>query len=136
MKTRSYCEMIKFGSFEDRYEYLKLNGRVGDTTFGGHRYVNQEFYHSDPWLSVRDKAIIRDNGCDLGIEGRDIEGSIIVHHIVPITLDDIIEMRPHVLDLNNLVCVTKRTHDAIHYGDKSLLLQLPPERFPGDTKLW
>lgn len=136
MTTRSYSGMSKLESFEDRYNYLKLNGRVGDQTFGGRRYLNQEFYHSDEWLSVRDKVIIRDDGCDLGIEGRDIEGPILVHHMIPITDDDIIEMRPHVLDMNNLVCVSLQTHNAIHYGDESLLLRLPPERFPGDTKLW
>ncbi len=119
---RSYSEMIKFTTYLERFEYLKLKGKVGDETFGYSRYLNQRFYHTPEWKEARDKVIIRDNGCDLGIWDRKIRDRILIHHINPITEDDILNRNPMVFDLENLVCVSKKTHDAIHYGDSSLLI--------------
>lgn len=128
--------MLEFSNFIDRYNYLKLTGVVGAATFGGHRHVNQMLYKSDEWLEIRDEVIRRDNGCDLGIPGREINEKILIHHINPITLDDILNRHPWVFDLNNLICTSKRTHDAIHYGDSSLLLQDPIVRNQNDTCPW
>lgn len=122
MMDRSYSEMIKFATYLERFEYLKLKGKVGDETFGYSRYLNQRFYHTPEWKEARDKVIIRDNGCDLGIWDRQIRDRILIHHINPITEDDILNRNPMVFDLENLVCVSKKTHDVIHYGDSSLLI--------------
>ena len=134
MKT--YQELISFATFEDRFNYLKLSGAVGDETFGSRRWVNQIFYKSPEWLSFRDRVIRRDNGCDLGIEGREIFGPIIIHHINPITLDDIVERDPKVFDMNNVISTMHSTHNAIHYGDVNNLILDPVERKANDTCPW
>ena len=134
MKT--YSEMCQYRNFIDRYEYLKNTSFVGDETFGGSRYLNQNFYRSSKWKRIRDKVIIRDNGCDLAIEDRVIYGKLIVHHINPITVEDVLNMNSNVFDLENLVCVSFDTHQAIHYGDDKLLFKDPIQRFPNDTAPW
>lgn len=136
MKHRSYSELRQLSTFKERYDYLKLNGRVGAETFGYDRYVNQRFYHSTEWKHIRDQIIIRDNGCDLGVEGYDIHSRIYIHHLNPMTVDDIGQSRQMILDLDNLICVSFDTHQAIHFGDESLLPQLPIERTSGDTCPW
>lgn len=133
---RTYSELIKFTTFEERYLYLKLDGKVGEETFGFRRWVNQKFYHSDEWLSFRDTIIIRDNGCDLGVFGFDIFGSILIHHLTPITYEDIINQNPMVFDPENVISTKLSTHNAIHYGDKDLLIGLPIERTKNDTCPW
>lgn len=133
---KSYRELIHLKTFEERFEYLMLGGVVGRETFGYERYINQTFYHSIEWRHVRRDVIVRDNGCDLGILGREIFGKIIVHHINPIMVEDIELSKDCIFDMNNLICVSHVTSNAIHYGDKSLLIQLPKERKSGDTKLW
>lgn len=137
MMNKCYSELARLETFEERYEYLRLAGIVGKETFGSDRYLNQEFYRKDKeWLSVRNKIIIRDNGCDLGIEGREMCSGIIVHHINPIIVDDIINRDPKLFDPENLICVSDRTHKAIHYGDNSLLIKDPIERTKNDTCPW
>ena len=137
MKIRTYEELSKLKTFEERYEYLKLDGSVGEETFGFDRYLNQKFYKYDPdWKKVRDEVIFRDNGCDLGIEGREINGLILVHHMNPITKDDILKRSKFLLDPEYLICTIKNTHDAIHYGDESLLPMEPIERSLNDTCPW
>ena len=134
---RTYSELITLPKFEERYEYLKLNGVVGEETFGFNRYLNQEFYQRDKeWLRIRDYVIIRDQGCDLGIEGREIRGKIIVHHMNPITKDDLLERTEFLLNPEYLICTLKSTHDAIHYGDENLLMKGPVERKANDTCPW
>lgn len=133
---RTYSELILIPTFEERYKYLRLGGKVGEDTFGFDRYLNQIFYKDPEWLSVRDDVIFRDNGCDLGIEGREIYGRILVHHINPITKDDILNRAHKLFDLENLICTSKLTHDAIHYGDDSILFKDPIERRPNDTCPW
>lgn len=134
MKT--YSELVKLETFDERYEYLKLNGRVGEDTFGSKRYLNQMLYKSDEWKSIRNKIIVRDNGCDLGIKGRDLDSKVIVHHINPITIEDVLNRNPKVFDKNNLITVSHMTHEAIHYGDESLLVLDPVERRKNDTCPW
>lgn len=137
MKTKSYEELSKIDDFEKRYEYLKLNGKVSEETFGHARYLNQDFYKRDPdWLQVRDEVIIRDDGCDLGIKGRTITGCIFVHHINPITKEQIIAKDRSLYDPNNLICCSKRTHDAIHYSSSDLLIKDPITRTKNDTCPW
>lgn len=133
---RTYSELIKLKTFEERYKYLKLGGYVGRSTFGFDRYLNQMLYTSSRWRSLRDHIIIRDNACDLGIKDREILSKIIIHHMNPITPDDIRHARDHVFDPEFLICTSSNTHNAIHFGDESLLYRLPPERKPGDTSLW
>ena len=133
---KTYSELITFPTFEKRYRYLRIGGRVGEETFGFDRYLNQEFYRSKEWKSVRDFVIVRDNGCDLGIEGRDILGKILVHHMNPLTMDDILSRSKFLLDPEYLICTVKNTHDAIHYGDESLLIKDPIERRKNDTCPW
>lgn len=133
---RSYSELKKLKTFKERFEYLKLDGSVGFETFGYDRYLNQVFYRSDPWKKVRDIVIIRDNGCDLGIEGYDIFDKAIVHHMNPITTEDIENRNPDLLNPEFLITVSFNTHNAITYGSEDLLVMEPTERFPGDTKLW
>lgn len=118
---RSYSELIKLNTFEERFNYLKLDGRIGDETFGFDRYFNQKLYHSLEWERVRREVIIRDNGCDLGISDREIFGKIIIHHMNPISLEDIENHNPDILNPEYLISTAKETHDAIHYGDDSLL---------------
>lgn len=138
MSIRTYSELITLPTFEERYRYLRLGGRVGEETFGFDRYLNQLLYTSDQWRAVRDKTIIRDEGCDLAMPDREIVGKqrIIVHHMNPITVEDILEGNPAVFDLEYLICTIKNTHDAIHYGDESLLIKAPVERFKNDTCPW
>lgn len=136
MIIRTYSELIKLPTFEERYEYLKLDGKVGEETFGFDRYINQEFYRSNEWLKVRDFVIVRDGGCDLAIEDREIVGKILVHHMNPITIDDILNRSKFLLDPEYLISTIKNTHDAIHYGDSSLLITAPIERRKNDTCPW
>lgn len=136
MRRRSYSELRQLSTFKERYDYLKLNGRVGAETFGYNRYVNQRFYRSTEWKHIRDQIIIRDNGCDLGVEGYDLHSRIYIHHLNPMTVDDIDQGRQMILDPDNLICVSFDTHQAIHFGDESLLPQLPIERISGDTCPW
>lgn len=136
--TKSYLELIQFQLYLERLEYLMLYGRIGEDTFGHSRYINQAFYKSDEWKKVRNEVIIRDCGCDLGIEGLHIKNGII-HHINPITLDDILERRPCLFDKNNLILVSKKTHDIIHYAHSIEGIESvhePVIRMPNDTKLW
>ena len=136
MIIRTYSKLIELPTFEERYRYLRIGGTVGEETFGFERYLNQEFYKSDEWKSVRRQVIIRDNGCDLGMEDREIYGRIIVHHMNPITIDDLIQRSDFLLNPEYLICTVKATHDAIHYGDESLLLKPPVERTKNDTCPW
>lgn len=138
MNIRTYSELIKLPTFEERYRYLRLEGRVGEETFGFDRYLNQQFYKSDEWLAVRDYVIVRDNGCDLAMEDREIRGRsrILVHHMNPVTKEDILRRSEHLLDPEYLICTIKNTHDAIHYGDESLLILPPVERTRNDTCPW
>ena len=136
MTIRTYSELITLPTFEERYKYLRLGGVVGKETFGFDRYLNQIFYKDKEWLRVRDDVIIRDNGCDLGIEDRRVYGRILVHHINPITKDDILNRSRKLFDLENLICTSKLTHDAIHYGDDSILFKDPIERTKNDTCPW
>jgi len=133
---RTYSELSRLKTFDERFEYLKLDGKVAQPTFGFERYLNQLFYTSAPWREARDKVIIRDNGCDLGLDGYEIFGRIYVHHMNPITAEDIRLRRPWILDPEFLICVSWDTHQAITFGDKNLLTKLMVERRPGDTKLW
>ena len=134
--TKRYSELIKLPTFEERFEYLKLDGRVGKETFGWDRIFNQSFYHSPEWKALRRDVIIRDNGCDLGIEDREIFDKIIVHHINPLTKEQLLNLDPCIFDMENLISCSHNTHNAIHYGDKSLLPQDPIERRPFDTCPW
>lgn len=136
MIVRTYSELIKLQSFEERFEYLKLNGRVCKETFGFDRYINQIFYKSKEWQTVRDTVIIRDNGCDLGLHDREIRGRILIHHMNPISKEDILRRSDAILNPEYLICTTKNTHNAIHYGDISLLMRDPIERKPNDTCPW
>ena len=136
MNIRTYSDLSKLTTFEDRYNYLRLNGFVGQETFGFDRYLNQVFYKSAKWRSVRDFVIVRDNGCDLGIEGREIYGKIIIHHMNPITIQDIEQESDFLLDPEFLISTVHETHNAIHYGDENLLIRMPIERKPNDTCPW
>lgn len=136
MDIKTYSDLVRLNTFEERFNYLKLNGVVGDTTFGSDRYLNQFFYKSDKWRRIRNEVIIRDGACDLGIEGRDIYGRIIVHHMNPISLKDINEESDYLLNPEYLICVTHDTHNAITYGDENLLTKDPIIRKPNDTCPW
>ena len=136
MRIKTYSELITFSTFEERFEYLQLKGIVGQETFGFDRYLNQILYNSKEWKHLRNEIIVRDNGCDLALEGFEIHGRILIHHINPITIDDVIKRREMVFDPENLICVTHNTHNAIHYGDKSLLITGPIERRANDTCPW
>lgn len=133
---RTYSELITFPTFEERYRYLRLEGKVGEDTFGFDRWLNQSFYKDPEWRAIRDKIIIRDNGCDLGIPGREIYSRIIVHHMNPITKDDILSRSAFLLNPEYLICTVKNTHDAIHYGDEGLFIKAPIERTKNDTCPW
>lgn len=136
MKIKTYSELILLPSFEERFEYLRLDGRVGEDTFGFDRYLNQLFYRSYEWRKIRDCVIVRDNGCDLGVEGYDIYGKILIHHMNPITARDIADRTELLLNPEYLICVTHDTHNAIHYGDENLIIKAPLERRPNDTCPW
>lgn len=133
---RCYSDLIQIYSFIDRYYYLKLHGIVGEDTFGFDRYVNQALYKSPRWRRTRNEVIIRDNGCDLGVEGFELSNYIIVHHMNPITLEDIEEERDYIFDPEYLISCSSRTHKAIHFGDENLLPKEPTIRKPNDTCLW
>lgn len=136
MSIRRYSELITLTSFEERFKYLQLKGAVGEETFGFDRYLNQLFYQSREWKEVRDSVIIRDNGCDLGVEGHEIHGRVLIHHMNPITKDDILQRTEFLLNPEYLISTIKSTHDAIHYGDESLLIKAPIERSKNDTCPW
>ena len=136
MSIRTYSELIKLTTFEERYQYLKLGSKIGDETFGFDRYLNQLFYRSQKWRSIRDQVIIRDNGCDLGMEGHEIYGKIIIHHMNPITLNDIEKESAFLLDPEYLISTIHNTHNAIHYGDERLLITSPVTRSKNDTCPW
>lgn len=134
---KTYSELITLPTFRERFRYLKIGGRVGEETFGWDRKINQYFYQrSDEWKSIRNYVIVRDNGCDLGIEGYDIYSHIIVHHINPITVEDIRTSSDYLLDPEFLICTSLNTHNAIHYGDESLLYTSLIERTKNDTCPW
>ena len=135
-KIKTYSELIKLPTFIQRYRYLKLTGQVGEDTFGYDRYLNQILYHSGEWRRFRRDIIIRDNGCDLGCDGYEIAGKIIIHHINPITLKDIEQRNPMILDPENVISTIHNTHNAIHYGDESLLMTEPIVRAKNDTCPW
>ena len=125
---RTYSELIALPTFEERFQYLKLDQRIGEDTFGFDRYLNQRFYRSEEWKQVRNEVIVRDNGCDLAIPDREIFGRIIVHHMNPISLDDIDGNEKYILDPEYLITTFKTTHDAIHFGDESILLESEPTK--------
>ena len=133
---RTYSELVKIPSFEARFEYLRLNGSVGEDTFGYDRYLNQLFYRSQKWKRIRDQVIIRDDGCDLGVDGYDIHSNVIIHHMNPITMEDIKSESEFLLNPEYLITTTHRTHNAIHYGDMSILPARPIERRRNDTCPW
>lgn len=136
MKIRRYSELSRLNTFEDRFDYLSLKGQLGESTFGFDRYVNQLFYSSREWKRARDYVIIRDEGCDLGIYGNEIHGRLLIHHMNPMELKDIIQGDKSIIDPEFLITTTHRTHNAIHYGDKRQLPRPLVERRRGDTKLW
>lgn len=136
MRIKTYSELSRLQTFEERFDYLVLGGIVGRSTFGFDRYLNQVFYNSNPWRLARDKAIIRDNACDLGIIGRDIFDRIYVHHMNPITVDDFENHYDELIDPEFLICTSFNTHQAITFGSPNILIKLPKERRKGDTRLW
>ena len=136
MSTRSYHELMHISDFVARFEYLALYGGVGHSTFGHDRWINQAFYQSWEWKNIRQFVIARDDNCDLGVPGYDIHGRSTIHHIIPMTAEDIEAGNPLILDPDNLITTTHDTHNAIHYGDVKLLRLPPVERTRGDTKLW
>lgn len=136
MQIKCYSELRALSTFEERYNYLRLRGKVGQETFGFDRIFNQMFYNSREWKSVRDEVIIRDNGCDLGIEGYEIHGRIIIHHMNPISLDDITKGSEFLMNPEYLITTIHSTHNAIHYGNESLLVRAPVERRRNDTCPW
>lgn len=136
MNIKTYSELITLPTFEERFRYLKLDGRVGEKTFGFDRYINQIFYKSKEWRSIRDYVIARDNGCDLGVEGHEIYGRVLIHHMNPITKEDILNRSEFILNPEYLISTIKNTHDAIHYSDENLLITSPIERTKNDTCPW
>lgn len=136
MTKRRYGELAQLQTIEERYNYLKLRGGVGKATFGSERYLNQIFYGSRQWKQTRDHVIIRDLGCDLGVFGWEINDRIYIHHMNPMTIQQIVDGDPDILNPDYLITVTHRTHNAIHYGNDNLLPQIHVDRKPGDTKLW
>lgn len=133
---RTYSELITLPTFEERFKYLQLNGAVGKETFGFDRYINQKFYRSAEWRRIRDKVIVRDNGCDLGVDGYDIHGQILIHHMNPISVEDICDVSQYLLNPEFLISTTQLTHNAIHYGNEDLLVKAPVERRRNDTCPW
>ena len=134
--TRSYLECMQLLTFQERYRYLQIGGRVGKETFVFDRYLNQMLYRTPEWKRFRREMILRDNGCDLGCEGYEIYGNVLVHHINPITVEDVINRNPCIFDPNNVICTSLNTHNAIHYGDETLLITEPVVRKPNDTCPW
>ena len=137
MKLKTYDELIQLDTFLERYRYLRLGGRVGDETFGFERYLNQVFYRTDPeWLDIRKEVIVRDGACDLGISDREINDIVIIHHLNSLTKNDIIYRTEFLLDPKYLICTSRKTHNAIHYGNENLLILDPIVRRPNDTCPW
>lgn len=136
MRIRSYAELLRYDTFLDRYRYLVLRGEVGRATFGFDRYVNQRFYTSREWRQVRHEVIVRDNGCDLAVDGYDILDRLVIHHMNPMDVSDIHQGNDDIINPEFLISTTHQTHNAIHYGDEGLLPRPHVERRPGDTKLW
>lgn len=135
-KIRTYTELCRLDSFEERYHYLEMKGTLGEATFGFDRWINQAFYHSHEWRNIRNNIIVRDGGCDLGVPGYEIYSGLIVHHMNPVTKDDLWSGGDCVLDPNFLITTSLRTHNAIHYGNENLLPRGPVTRKSGDTTLW
>lgn len=135
-KIKSYSELITLSTFEKRFQYLKLEGTIGQETFGSRRWLNQNFYHSDKWLRFRDSIIIRDSGCDLGVQGYDIYGPVLIHHLNPITYENILYNDQCVFDPENVICTNLRTHNAIHYGTDNVVTNILVERSRNDTCPW
>lgn len=133
---RTITELLRYSTFEDRFEYLKLRAEVGQSTFGFDRYLNQNFYTSSMWRQVRSAVIARDLGCDLAFPGREIYDKVIIHHMNPMTVEQVDAGDPDILNIDYLISVSHRTHNAIHYGDASMLPKPLVERRPGDTDLW
>lgn len=133
---RSYSQLRGYNSFEERFEYLKIGGDVGRSTFGFDRYLNQRFYSSREWKQVRDAVIVRDDGCDLGIPGYEIYSNILIHHMNPVTVEDLVHGEEWIFDPEFLITTTQMTHNAIHYGGKSVMPKVVTHRSPNDTKLW
>ena len=136
MSIRTYSELITIPTFEERFEYLQLKGSVGKDTFGYDRYLNQVLYRSPEWKRLRNQIIIRDAGCDLACDGYDVYGKVLIHHLNPITVEDVLARSRKVFDPDNLVCVSHNTHNAIHYGDMDLLVSGPIIRTKNDTCPW
>lgn len=134
--TKTYSELIRYDTFDDRFEYLRLHGDVGRSTFGFDRWINQQFYRSREWKHCREFVIIRDDGCDLGVSGYEIHGELLVHHINPIVVSDIVHGEEWIFNPEFLITTTHVTHNAIHYSDKSLLPKVVVARQAGDTRLW
>lgn len=136
MKNKTYSEAMSLRTYEERFEYLKLGGTVGVATFGFDRYLNQTLYRSPEWKRFRRNMVIRDNGCDMGFDGYEIQGKVLLHHINPLTIDDVLNRDPKIFDPENVICVSLDTHNAIHYGDKDLLITDPIIRTKNDTCPW
>lgn len=137
MRSRCYSELRRYDTFEERFDYLNLDGQVGEATFGDNRWLNQRFYTSVQWKQVRDFVIVRDMACDLGVPGHEVPFGLLVHHMNPMSVEDILHGHDWILDPEFLICTSKQTHNALHYGvDELLLPRGPIERRPGDTKLW
>jgi hypothetical protein len=136
MSVKRYRDLSRLDTFEERFRYLALHGRVGESTFGFDRWINQQFYTSEQWRQIRNHVIVRDNGCDLGIEGYEIHSKIVIHHMNPLTVVHITHGNPDILDPEYLITTTHQTHNAIHYGDERQLPRKYVERTPGDTRLW
>lgn len=136
MKNKTYSELIQFSTFEERFEYLRLSGGIGRSTFGFDRHLNQQFYTSREWEDVRQHVIVRDQGCDLGIPGYEIHVNLLIHHMNPMTPTDIIHRESWILDPEFLILTTNYTHNDIHFGKKNTLPKVVTERKPRDTKLW
>jgi hypothetical protein len=135
-KIRTYSELVEYETFKERFRYLSLRGNVAEATFGFDRYINQGFYRSRQWKQIRYDVIARDLGCDLGVAGYEIHDQLTVHHMNPMSVEDIVDGDPSILDPEFLITTTHQTHNAIHYGDERQLPQPFVERRPGDTKLW
>ena len=133
---RSYSELSRLDTFEERFDYLKLSGEVGEATFGFDRYINQKFYTSFEWRYVRHHVIFRDAGCDLGISGYEIHADLLIHHMNPISVEDILHGEAWIINPEYLITTTQQTHNAIHFGREDLLPKIVLERTPNDTKLW
>lgn len=136
-KIKTYSELIKLNTFEERFKYLEIGGHIGIESFGFNRYLNQNFYRSQEWQRLRDRIILRDNGQDLGVDGYPINGKIMIHHINPITIEDVLDRNPDIFNPEYLICVSHQTHNAIHYGDDSYTNRYSVvERKPNDTTPW